>query len=221
MGVAQKVIRTIKGFFESNNQQNQHYNKNCLYARYLVIDLELTGLNPKEDEIVSIAWLPIKNQRVYVGQGDHFINSQVSSLKQSPIFHGINQQAINNGQPLVIALKQLESLLSDYVLVFHNAQLDWAFLQKAFTEHGILFCAEQYKSILVLDTMKIEHKRLTRLSHEISFDALNLEKCRQRYNLPDYSNHNALTDAMATAELLLAQITHISRGKYVAVRSLL
>jgi DNA polymerase-3 subunit epsilon len=221
MGVAQKVIQTIKELLIPNNQLTLLHKKNCLHAHYLVIDLELTGLNPKEDEIVSIAWLPIKNQRIYVGQGEHFINSQVSCLKQSPIFHGINQQAVQGGQPLTKALQKLVSLLDSVVLVFHNAELDWAFLQKAFIEHGINLCAEQYKSILILDTMKIEHKRLSRLSHEISFDALNLEKCRQRYNLPDYSSHNALTDAMATAELLLAQINHISSGKPLAVKSLL
>ncbi|MBU2969630.1 3'-5' exonuclease [Pseudoalteromonas sp. C2R02] len=221
MGVAQKVIQTIKEFLIPNNHLTLLHKQNCLHADYLVIDLELTGLNPKEDEIVSIAWLPIKNQRIYVGQGEHFINSQVSCLKQSPIFHGINQQAVQSGQPLTKALLKLVSLLDSVVFVFHNAELDWAFLQKAFIEHGIIFSTEQYKSIIILDTMKIEHKRLSRLSHDISFDALNLEKCRHRYNLPDYSNHNALTDAMATAELLLAQINHISSGKPLAVKSLL
>jgi len=221
MGVAQKVIQTLKSFLIANNHLTQLHKKNCFQTNYLVIDLELTGLNPKEDEIVSIAWLPIKNQRIYVGKGKHFINSQVSALKQSPIFHGINQQDVNQGQPLIVPLKHLMSLLKDTILVFHNAELDWAFLQKAFSSQGIVFSAEQYKSILILDTMKIEHKRLSRLSHEISFDALNLDKCRQRYHLPDYSNHNAFTDAMATAELLLAQINHISRGKALMVKSLL
>lgn len=221
MGVAQKVIQSIKGLLLPNHQLSFMYKQSCLQANYLVIDLELTGLDPKEDEIVSIAWLPINNQRIYVAKGEHFVNSQVHSLKQSPIFHGINQQEIKKGQPLVVALNQLISCFSEYILVFHNAELDWAFLKKAFIDNGISLSEEQYKSILVLDTMKIEHKRLTRLSHDFSFDALNLEKCRQRYNLPDYSNHNALTDAMATAELLLAQINQISRGKPLAVKSLL
>ena len=214
MGVAQQVIKTIKSFLLSDDQASLLHKQNCLHANYLVIDLELTGLNPKEDEIVSIAWLPISAQRIFVGKGAHFINSQVSSLKQSPIFHGIDQQAMKQGQPIKIALQKLKPLLNNKVLVFHNAELDWAFLKKAFIANDLAFTAEQVKSFLILDTMKIEHKRLSRLSQEISFDALNLESCRKRYHLPEYANHNALTDAMATAELLLAQISHISRGSH-------
>jgi DNA polymerase-3 subunit epsilon len=33
-----------------------------------------------------------------------------------------------------------------------------------------------------------------------------LPNVRQRYHLPAYENHNALVDALATAELLQAQI---------------
>lgn len=67
----------------------------------------------------------------------------------------------------------------------------------------------------------INPNKLTSMEKHQLKEALNLEKCRHRYNLPDYSNHNALTDAMATAELFLAQINHISSGKPLAVKSLL
>ncbi len=36
--------------------------------------------------------------------------------------------------------------------------------------------------------------------------SLRLPNVRQRYHLPAYENHNALVDALATAELLQAQI---------------
>ncbi|NLW04889.1 MAG: 3'-5' exonuclease, partial [Pseudomonadaceae bacterium] len=35
-----------------------------------------------------------------------------------------------------------------------------------------------------------------------------LAACRERYGLPNYHPHDALTDALATAELLQAQIAH-------------
>ena len=38
---------------------------------------------------------------------------------------------------------------------------------------------------------------------------LTLAACRARYHLPDYRAHNALGDALATAELLLA---HLASG---------
>ena len=37
-------------------------------ARYAVVDLETTGLDPKHDEIVSFASIPIQESRVIVGE---------------------------------------------------------------------------------------------------------------------------------------------------------
>ena len=38
-----------------------------------------------------------------------------------------------------------------------------------------------------------------------------LDDCRERYGLPRYGAHNALTDAIATAELWLAQMSHMQK----------
>lgn len=38
--------------------------------------------------------------------------------------------------------------------------------------------------------------------------SLRLSDTRERYSLPLYQNHNALTDALATAELLQAQLSY-------------
>ncbi|HCV01678.1 MAG TPA: 3'-5' exonuclease, partial [Pseudoalteromonas sp.] len=76
------------------------------------------------------------------------------------------------------------------------------------------------KARLILDTFVIEKKRLHQQGHEIGHDDLTLSECRKRYNLPHYSSHHALTDAMATAELFLAQCHQISRGKALKVGEL-
>ena len=46
-----------------------------------------------------------------------------------------------------------------------------------------------------------------------SLPPLRLLHVRERYNLPAYENHNALVDALATAELLQAQIAKQSIGE--------
>jgi DNA polymerase-3 subunit epsilon len=43
--------------------------------------------------------------------------------------------------------------------------------------------------------------------------SLRLLHARERYHLPAYENHNALVDALATAELLQAQIAKQSIGE--------
>lgn len=209
------LMESLKGFFVKPEQQKNVLHENCFHADYLVIDLELTGLNAKKDEIVSIAWVPITEQRIQLGASVHCINNQVTNLKQSPIYHGIDQDGIADGKPLEVILRQLNTLIEDKVLVFHNAELDWSFLTIAFNKAGLL-----HKPAAILDSMEIEHKRLARQGQLIGHDSLTLGNCRARYNLPNYENHNALTDAMATAELFLAQINQISRGKELLIKHL-
>ena len=69
--------------------------KNAFSQRYLVIDLELTGLDPKQHEIVSVAWVVIDNQCIKMSESQHFINKDVKSLEQSPVFHGISTDSVS------------------------------------------------------------------------------------------------------------------------------
>jgi DNA polymerase-3 subunit epsilon len=97
------------------------------------------------------------------------------------------------------------------VLVFHNAALDLAYLNRS---------SERYFSAPLLlptvDTLALEHARLSRQGRVVKPGDLRLHACRNRYNLPAYPVHNALSDALATAELLIAQAKH--RGSGVALR---
>ncbi|MFP3424594.1 3'-5' exonuclease [Pseudoalteromonas sp. SIMBA_162] len=189
--------------------------KNAFSQRYLVIDLELTGLDSKQHEIVSVAWVVIDNQCIKMSESQHFINKDVKSLEQSPVFHGISNEAINTGLSLNLILKSLSAHFNDCILVFHNAALDWGFLKIALKNANITT-----RPKLILDTLNIEKKRLLNQSTEIKQDDLTLNACRTRYELPSYHCHHALTDAQATAELLLAQCHQISRGKELKVGEL-
>jgi DNA polymerase-3 subunit epsilon len=151
-----------------------------------------------------------------MSESQHLINKNVKSLEQSPVFHGISDDAITKGQSLCSILTQLSSHFSDCILVFHNAMLDWGFLKIALKNANITI-----RPKLILDTLHIEQKRLLHHSTEIKQDDLTLNACRTRYELPSYHCHHALTDAQATAELLLAQCHQISRGKELKVGELM
>ena len=210
------LFESIKRFFVLPEKDADILKANCFKTVYLAIDLELTGLNAKQDEIVSIAWVPISHQRIQIGSCQHFINKQVNNLNQSPVFHGIDSDTSAEGVPLNEALKILNELIDDKILIFHNQELDWSFLRLAFNKAGLL-----HEPLAILDTMQIEHKRLARQGQVIAQDSLTLNNCRERYRLPEYSCHNALTDAMATAELFLAQANQISRGKPLLIKHLM
>ena len=102
------------------------------------------------------------------------------------------------------------------VLVFHNAALDVAFLNK-------ISRREFNAPILmpVVDTLLQEEALLHRRDVAIQPGALRLQACRERYGLPHFHGHNALLDALATAELLLAMAAHRSAGKAFPLAQLL
>ncbi|WP_246615091.1 hypothetical protein [Agarivorans litoreus] len=58
--------------------------------------------------------------------------------------------------------------------------------------------------VLWIDTLSIEKSLLANANRQKNGD-YRLASVRKRYCLPDYPGHNALVDAVATAELLLAQ----------------
>ena len=189
--------------------------KNAFSQRYLVIDLELTGLDSKQHEIVSVAWVVIDNQCIKMSESQHFINKDVKSLEQSPVFHGISTDSVAQGQSLQSILMSLSAHFSDCILVFHNAMLDWGFLKLALKNAGVT-----QRPKLIIDTLQIEKKRLLQHTSDIKLDDLTLNECRNRYDLPSYHCHHALTDAQATAELLLAQCHQIGAGKELKLRAL-
>lgn len=189
--------------------------KNAFSQRYLVIDLELTGLDSKQHEIVSVAWVVIDNQCIKMSESQHFINKDVKSLEQSPVFHGISTDSVAQGQSLQSILMSLSAHFSDCILVFHNAMLDWGFLKLALKNAGVT-----QRPKLIIDTLQIEKKRLLQHASDIKLDDLTLNECRNRYDLPSYHCHHALTDAQATAELFLAQCHQISCGKKLKVGEL-
>lgn len=183
---------------------------------YIVVDLELTGLDPKKHEIVSAAWIEIRQQKIVLGSARHIVNKDVEHLQQSPVFHGIDHAAINEGERLEVLLDALCESMENKVLVCHNAILDWGFIKYACKHLG-----KVAKPLAIVDTMKLEKQRLYKQSLELQKDSLTLSQCRARYALPSYQVHNALTDALATAELLLAQTHQIGAGKRLKLADLM
>ena len=97
--------------------------KNAFSQRYLVIDLELTGLDSKQHEIVSVAWVVIDNQCIKMSESQHFINKDVKSLEQSPVFHGISTDSVAQGQSLQSILMSLSAHFSDCILAVSYTHL--------------------------------------------------------------------------------------------------
>ncbi len=72
----------------------------------------------------------------------------------------------------------------------------------------------------VVGTLLQEEALLRRHGRIIEPGALHSQDCRSRYNLLHFHGHNALLDALATAELLIAMAAHRSVGETFSVSEL-
>lgn len=173
----------------------------CGELPWLAVDLETTGLDARCDSIISIGWVAIDGGAVRLDSARRHLLRSANGVGQSAAIHGIRDAELAGAEPLEVALAALLAAARGRVLVFHHAALDLAFLDRACrAQHGApLLCP-------AVDTLQLEWRRLHRPGKPLERGALRLHACRRRYGLPDYPAHDALTDALATAELLLAWI---------------
>ena len=168
----------------------------------LALDLEMTGLNPKQDQIISIGLVPFVNGKIKLKQAQHKLIKIEGSVGQSATIHGVVDADLQQALSLCDAMQWLITEATGKVLVAHHAPLDLSFIEQALLTH----CNKKYR-LFAIDTLQIEHQRLLRKQPLIKKGELRLTSCRERYKLPNYEAHNALVDALSCAELLLAQVS--------------
>ncbi len=167
----------------------------------LVVDLETSGLDAESAEILSVGWVEVKGARAILGSMRHELVNAQYGVNESAVIHQIVDHQLEGAASEREVLSLLLDASIDKVLVFHCADLDMAFLNKACMKHfSVPFAAP------VIDTMAVEQRRLQRSKGYIAQGALRLHSCRAQYGLPLWKAHNAATDALACAELLLAQV---------------
>jgi DNA polymerase III subunit epsilon len=184
--------------------------------RLLAVDLETTGLNPDHDHIVSIGFVPVDGTSIVLAGAGQVVVRSAGSVGQSATVHGLTDDRVAAGLDLPAALDVLLGALGGRVLLAHHAAIEQGFLDVACRRvHG------QPLPSLALDTMALEHRLLTTgWNQEVADGSLRLADARARHGLPRYRAHDALTDALACAELYLAQVAEIGRGRPVTLRQL-
>ncbi|MDO6443258.1 MULTISPECIES: 3'-5' exonuclease [unclassified Marinobacter] len=198
----------LKAFYEAGCvSPDTHVSEVPLVA----LDFETTGLDPEGHSIVSIGLVPFTLDAIDLSQARHWVVCPRLPLHQvSVTFHGITHADIEEAPDLSEILDDVFASLNGRIPVVHFRHIERPFLNVALQyrlNEGIRFP--------VIDTMAIEahlHPNrqpsfFKRLIGEKPI-SIRLADSRTRYGLPHYAAHNALIDAIATAELLQAQIRH-------------
>jgi DNA polymerase-3 subunit epsilon len=169
----------------------------------LAVDFETTGLDAVHDKLLSVGCVELCHNQIKLGSSYHQIINTKGRLKADNVtIHQITDDQKDQGQPLAQVIEQLLQKLTGKVMLVHFARIERQFLQQA--------CLELYgmaPPLPIIDTLVVAKKRLDK--RDVAYDPseLRLSALRAKYGFPDHYAHNALNDAIATAELLLAQVS--------------
>ena len=183
----------------------------------LALDFETTGLNPKVDHILSAGYLNVENNEIVLGSSNHFVVDTEGALKEeNVIIHQITDDKKAQGQSLEETVSDLLKALTGKVMLVHFAQIEQSFLNDA--------CKQLYGMAPVypiIDTFMLAKRRMDMKSAGYDPSELRLSNLRESVKLPRYCAHNALTDALATAELLLAEVAMMNQKTSPPLKNLI
>ncbi len=175
-------------------------NTQCEDLVIVALDLETTGLDPHKDKILSFGLVEIQHMTIRLQTSRHQLIAIDEDIpEESAVIHQITDDQAATGIRLEKALPELLSRLAGKVMLVHYASIEQNFLNAA--------CLKLYGApfmIRTIDTLVLAQRLFERRNHTIQPGDLRLFNLRPRYNLPNYKAHNALSDALATAELFLA-----------------
>lgn len=183
------------------------------------LDFETTGLNPHKDKIISIGWVPITQNVIQLSGARYFLVKSLSKKSnRQAIIHHILPEMQRQGIPLQQGIDVLFEQLAGKVLLTHGSVIERQFLTYYTQQQGW-----PSLPLIWLDTLKIEQKyqRYSWQYHTGANEDWRLSHLRKNYHLPDYQAHHALSDAIATAELYLAQLTRLFAKDYVSLETLM
>ncbi len=194
-------------------------------ASYAVVDLELTGLDPSTDEIVSFAVVHVAGGRIVLRDSCHRLVRPTRMPGPETIrIHGLRRADLEAAPPLDRALDELLAALAGRVLVAHVASIEESFLRAAFETRGLALRNP------IVDTAalagELERRRrgpLARLRGRLSPGPPRrpgLSELARSLGLPVHRPHHADGDALTTAQVFLALATHLDRTGPLTVGAL-
>lgn len=184
--------------------------------RLLAIDLETTGLDPRTDHILSVGFVPVDGLCIDLSGAQRLLCRAEGEVGQSAVVHGITDDALAGGIALAELVERVAMALRGRVLLAHHAGIELRFLSEAAQRtHGVPL------RLQAVDTMDLQARVLrSHTGADLPPGALRLGTARDHLGLPRYSAHEALTDALACAELYLAQVARLGGGRGMTLAQL-
>ncbi len=183
----------------------------------LAVDFETTGLNPATAHILSIGHVCIDNNEIVLSTAHHTIVHSHGELdEENVVIHQITDSHKASGEPLQQAIDHLLVAMAGRVMLVHFGRIEKDFLTAA--------CQRLYGMAPIfpmIDTLFMAKRRMDMRTAGYDPSELRLFRLREHHGLPRYGAHNALSDAIATAELFMVETSLMDRKKAPALKRVL
>ncbi|MGV8935311.1 MAG: PolC-type DNA polymerase III [Gallionellaceae bacterium] len=182
-------------------------------ARYVVMDVETSGLNLRKDKLISIGAVAVVNGRIVLGECYYIVLQQEAvSERDNILLHEISGSVQRTGMPAADALLGfLEFVGKDPLVAFHVA-FDKTMLRKSLRRYlGFSFKHPWLDLAYALPGLNplVTHRLHT------------LDEWSKHFVINNEARHNALADALATAQLFLVAQKLAARKKINSFDNLL
>lgn len=181
-------------------------------SRYVVVDVESSGLNIAKDRLIAIGAVAIVHGKIRLGDSLEIVLQQTAvSDNENILIHGIGGTAQRSGTPPADALLTfLEYLDKDPLIAFHS-DFDEGMIGRAVQHYlGIHF------RHVWTDLAYVAPALYPQLTHRNR----SLDDWLSHFHIGNYARHSALADAQATAELMLALSPALRKHSVQNVRDL-
>jgi DNA polymerase-3 subunit epsilon len=183
-------------------------------AGFCVVDLETTGLDPHNDEIISFAALHIDHGRVRLDDALYrLVRPERMPGRETILIHGLRSAELLEAPRLSESLEALLEALEGRALVAHVAAVETGFLGAALSGTGSRLDHP------VIDT-DARAEELFRGRGERPPRPYPLGELAEALGLPVHRPHEADGDALTTAQVFIALATHLDRDSPQTVGSL-
>jgi DNA polymerase-3 subunit epsilon len=161
--------------------------------RCVVVDVETSGLKLMEDRLISIGAVAVVNGQVSMGDSFYVVLQQpTASHKDNILLHGIGGAEQTEGVPAADALQAfLDYLRKDPLIAFH-VTFDQTMIQRAMRQYlGISFNHPWLDMAYVMPS----------LNPPLAARYRSLDDWITHFDIRNDARHNALADALVTAQL--------------------
>jgi DNA polymerase-3 subunit epsilon len=174
---------------------------------YWALDLETGGLDPGRDAILAVGMVPLRAGTIRLGEAYETLVRPADTggiRPESVRTHQLVPRDVSDAPPIGEALREIdERLRGGAALLVHQAAIDVRFLRAAYGAEGLRWPRPTVVDTVELLVKAVRKRRFLDPTSQQRDPVLNLAEARRRFGLPEYGAHDALTDAIATAELFL------------------